>query len=131
MRGNETNYNATGSSSTALESRATRFAVVTFVLTGLATVFVFHGSYAPLAGDGSVGAFAAWCAAGLAAITFCASFSIEMQRGHAPWRASLPRVKRLIDVLGMSLGMGILAYLIVTAISQLFQQGFLGMTVDP
>ena len=39
-------------------------------------------------------------------------------------------MKRLIDVFGMSMAMGILAYLIVTAVAQLFQQGFLGMTVD-
>ena len=131
MSGLQTNGDPAGSSRVALESRATRFAVVTFVLTGVATIFVFHGTHAPLAGEGSVGALAAWAAGGLAAIAFAASFIIEVRRGHASWRSQLPAVKRLIDVFGMSVAMGILAYLIVTAIAQLFQQGFLGMTVDP
>ena len=65
-----------------------------------------------------------------AAVAFATSFTIETRRGHAAWRARLPLVKRLIDVFGMSMAMGILAYLIVTAVAQLFQQGFLGMTVD-
>lgn len=126
-----TDLDTAGSSGAALESRATRFAVVTFVVTGIATVFVFHGTHAPLAGDGSVGALSAWFAGGLAALAFATSFIVEVQRGHAAWRAGLPLAKRLIDVIAMSIAMGILAYLIVTAISQLFQQGFLGMKVDP
>ncbi len=75
-------------------------------------------------------ALAAWAAGGFAAVAFATSFTIETRRGHAAWRARLPLVKRLIDVFGMSMAMGILAYLIVTAVAQLFQQGFLGMTVD-
>ena len=126
----QTNHDAAGSSGLALESRATRFAIVAFVLTGVVTIFVFHGTHAPLAGDGSIGALAAWAAGGFAAVAFATSFTIEMRRGHAAWRARLPLVKRLIDVFGMSMAMGILAYLIVTAVAQLFQQGFLGMTVD-
>ena len=127
----QTNHGAAGSSGLALESRATRFAIVAFVLTGVVTIFVFHGTHAPLAGDGSIGALAAWAAGGFAAVAFATSFTIEVRRGHAAWRARLPLVKRLIDVFGMSMAMGILAYLIVTAVAQLFQQGFLGMTVDP
>ncbi len=126
----QTNHGAAGSSGLALESRATRFAIVAFVLTGVVTIFVFHGTHAPLAGEGSVGALAAWAAGGFAAVAFATSFTIETRRGHAAWRARLPLVKRLIDVFGMSMAMGILAYLIVTAVAQLFQQGFLGMTVD-
>lgn len=126
----QTNHDAAGSSGLALESRATRFAIVAFVLTGVVTIFVFHGTHAPLAGEGSVGALAAWAAGGFAAVAFATSFTIEVRRGHAAWRARLPLVKRLIDVFGMSMAMGILAYLIVTAVAQLFQQGFLGMTVD-
>lgn len=126
----QTNHDAAGSSGLALESRATRFAIVAFVLTGVVTIFVFHGTHAPLAGEGSVGALAAWAAGGFAAVAFATSFTIETRRGHAAWRARLPLVKRLIDVFGMSIAMGILAYLIVTAVAQLFQQGFLGMTVD-
>ena len=126
----QTNHDAAGSSGLALESRATRFAIVAFVLTGVVTIFVFHGTHAPLAGDGSIGALAAWAAGGFAAAAFATSFTIEVRRGHAAWRARLPLVKRLIDVFGMSMAMGILAYLIVTAVAQLFQQGFLGMTVD-
>lgn len=126
----QTNHDAAGSSGLALESRATRFAIVAFVLTGVVTIFVFHGTHAPLAGDGSIGALAAWAAGGFAAVAFATSFTIEVRRGHAAWRARLPLVKRLIDVFGMSMAMGILAYLIVTAVAQLFQQGFLGMTVD-
>lgn len=126
----QTNHDAAGSSGLALESRATRFAIVAFVLTGVVTIFVFHGTHAPLAGEGSVGALAAWAAGGFAAVAFATSFTIETRRGHAAWRARLPLVKRLIDVFGMSMAMGILAYLIVTAVAQLFQQGFLGMTVD-
>ena len=86
MSGLQTNGDPAGSSRVALESRATRFAVVTFVLTGVATIFVFHGTHAPLAGEGSVGALAAWAAGGLAAIAFAASFIIEVRRGHASWR---------------------------------------------
>mgnify|MGYP000904797261 CR=1 FL=1 len=130
MGGSQTNTGAAGSSGLALESRATRFAIVAFVLTGVVTIFVFHGTHAPLAGDGSIGALAAWAAGGFAAAAFATSFTIEVRRGHAAWRARLPLVKRLIDVFGMSMAMGILAYLIVTAVAQLFQQGFLGMTVD-
>lgn len=126
----QTNHDAAGSSGLALESRATRFAIVAFVLTGVVTIFVFHGTHAPLAGEGLVGALAAWAAGGFAAVAFATSFTIETRRGHAAWRARLPLVKRLIDVFGMSMAMGILAYLIVTAVAQLFQQGFLGMTVD-
>ena len=126
----QTNHDAAGSSGLALESRATRFAIVAFVLTGVVTIFVFHGTHAPLAGEGSVGALAAWAAGGFAAVAFATSFTIETRRGHAAWRARLPLVKRLIDVFGMSIAMGILAYLIVTAVAQLFQQGFLRMTVD-
>ena len=126
----QTNHDAAGSSGLALESRATRFAIVAFVLTGVVTIFVFHGTHAPLAGDGSIGALAAWAAGGFAAVAFATSFTIEVRRGHAAWRARLPLVKRLIDVFGMSMAMGILAYLIVTAVAQLFQQGFLRMTVD-
>lgn len=126
----QTNHDAAGRSGLALESRATRFAIVAFVLTGVVTIFVFHGTHAPLAGEGSVGALAAWAAGGFAAVAFATSFTIETRRGHAAWRARLPLVKRLIDVFGMSMAMGILAYLIVTAVAQLFQQGFLGMTVD-
>lgn len=122
---------AAGSSSVKLEARATRLAILAFVLTGLATVLVFHGRYVPLAGADSVGGLAAWFAGALAALAFAASFSIEVGRGHAAWRASLPLVKRSVDLFGMSVAMGILAYLVVTAVAQLFQLGFRGMLVDP
>ena len=98
----QTNHDAAGSSGLALESRATRFAIVAFVLTGVVTIFVFHGTHAPLAGEGSVGALAAWAAGGFAAVAFATSFTIEVRRGHAAWRARLPLVKRLIDVFGMA-----------------------------
>lgn len=120
-----------GSSSVALESRATRIAVASLVITGIATVFVFHGRHVPLAGADSIGGLAAWFAGGLAAVAFAASFTVEARQGHAAWRARLPVVKRLTDVFGMSIAMGILGYLIVTAVAQLFQLGFRGMTVDP
>ena len=79
----QTNHDAAGSSGLALESRATRFAIVAFVLTGVVTIFVFHGTHAPLAGEGSVGALAAWAAGGFAAVAFATSFTIETRRGHA------------------------------------------------
>ncbi len=120
-----------GSSRVKLESRATRFAVTAFVITAVATVFVFHGKHVPLAGTGSIGAFAAWIAGALGIVSFATSFTLESNRGHAAWRKKLPLVKRIIDIFGMSVAMGLLAYLIVTAIAQLFQLGFRGMTVDP
>lgn len=120
-----------GSSRVKLEARATRFAVTAFVVTGIATVFVFHGRYVPLAGAGSIGDFAAWAAGALAVIAFATSFSLEASRGHAGWRNRLPAVKRIIDLLGMSVAMGLLSFLVVTAVAQLFQLGFRGMTVDP
>lgn len=120
-----------GSSRVALEARATRFAISAFVITAVATVFVFHGSHVPLAGTSSVGGLAAWFAGLIAAVSFAVSFSIEAGRGHAAWRTQLPIAKRIVDLLGMSVAMGLLAYLIVTAVAQLFQLGFRGMTVDP
>lgn len=120
-----------GSSKVKLESRATRFAITAFVVTAVATVFVFHGKHVPLAGAGSIGDLAAWFAGALAVVSFATSFALESIRGHAAWRQKLPLVKRIIDIFGMSVAMGLLAYLIVTAIAQLFQLGFRGMTVDP
>lgn len=113
-----------------LESRATFSAIAVFVATGVATAIVFSGRHVPLAGPGSIGAFAAWCAAGFGAVAFAASFIVEMRRGHAAWRLVLPVIKRVIDIVAMSLGMAMLGYLLVTAIAHMFQLGFRGMVVD-
>ena len=83
MGGFQTNTGAAGSSGLALESRATRFAIVAFVLTGIVTIFVFHETHTPLAGNGSIGALAAWATKDFTAAAFTTSFTIEVRHGHA------------------------------------------------
>jgi len=120
-----------GSAPQLLESRATSAAIFVFFATGVSTVIAHPGGHIPLAGEGSIGNIAAWFAGGCAAVAFAASFLVEARRGHAQWRTRLPALKRALDIVAMSLAMGMLAYLIVVAVAQLFQLGFLGMTVDP
>lgn len=120
-----------GSAPQRLESRATSTAIVVFFVTGVSTVFAHPGGHIPLAGEGSIGNLAAWFAAGFAAVAFGASFLIETRRGHAEWRDRLPLAKRIVDITAMSLAMGMLGYLVVVAVAQLFQLGFFGLTVDP
>ena len=120
-----------GSTPQRLESRATTAAILVFFATGVSTIFAHPGGHIPLAGEGSIGNIAAWFAAGFGAFAFGASFVVETRHGHADWRDRLPLAKRLVDIAAMSLAMGMLGYLIVVAVAQLFQLGFFGMTVDP
>lgn len=122
---------ARGTSATRLESRATQWAVLAFVAAAISTALIMAGSRLPLAGADSVGDLAARIAGGLAAVAFAASFLIEDRRGFAPWRRRLPILKRAVDLLAMTAAMAMLSFLLVTAVAQLFQLGFIGLTIDP
>lgn len=114
-----------------VETRATRWAIAVFALTAVGTGILHAGERVPLAGPDSIGTLAAWFAAGFAAASFGGSLWLEERLGHVPWRARLPLAKRIVDALATTLAMGMLAYLMVIAIAQLFQLGFRGLTVDP
>lgn len=120
-----------GSPAARVEARAERWGLAALVGGLLITVVVMAGSRWSLAGGGpSLGNLAGWIASACAGLAFAASFIIESWRGHALWRRRLPMVKRLIDLLAMSLAMAMLAYLVVLAVANLFQLGFRGLTVD-
>jgi len=119
-----------GSRSATIESRATRWALIVFVVAAAITALLLMGTRVPLAGRGSLGNIAAWLVAAGAGLAFCGAYAIEAWRGRDAWRAELPRAKRLIDALILSVAMAMLAYLAITAIANLFQLGFRGLTID-
>ena len=119
-----------GSVSATIESRATQWAVLAFVLAGTTTTLLMLGTRLPLAGPASLGSVAAWLSAAGAGLAFGASFLLEARRGHDAWRAKLPWAKRAFDVAVLSIASAMLAYLAVLSIASLFQLGFQGLTVD-
>ncbi|MDL9978442.1 DUF998 domain-containing protein [Microbacterium sp. ASV49] len=115
-----------------LESLSTRWAITAFAAGGVITVIVMFGSRWPLAdGDLSVGNVAAWITAAFAGLAFASAFVVEARRGYDSWRRGLPMIKRILDLVAMSLAMAMLSYLIVLAVASLFQLGFHGLTIDP
>ena len=88
-----------------------------------------------LGGGESVGSLAALLAAIAAGPAFAVSFALERRRGHLAWRNSLPRAKRVTDLIALSAAMMMLAALVVVAVAvavaELFQLGFRGLTIDP
>jgi hypothetical membrane protein len=85
----------------------------------------------PLGGGESVGSLAALLAAIAAGPAFAVSFALERRRGYLAWRNSLPRAKRVTDLIALSAAMMMLAALVVVAVAELFQLGFRGLTIDP
>lgn len=122
---------ASGSASARIESRATQLAVAAFAVGGVLAAILMGGARLPLAGSGSLGNLAAWCAAGGAGLAFAIAFGGEARRGGGSWRGRLPRAKRAFDAVALTAATGMLAYLAIMAIASLFALGFQGMTVDP
>lgn len=116
-----------------VETRAERWGVAAFVVGAVVTIAIMlvRGERMPLAGAASLGNLAGWIAAACAGIVFALSFIAEMRAGHAEWRRRLPLAKRVVDLVAMSIAMAMLAYLLVLAVANLFQLGFVGLTVDP
>ncbi|WP_156366356.1 DUF998 domain-containing protein [Microbacterium sp. No. 7] len=119
------------SDDTRLQSVATRWAGVAFALAFVVTALLTWGDRRPLAGEGSIGDIAAWSAAVAAGVAFGTTFVVETSRGHAAWRQRLPLAKRVVDVIAMTGAMVMLSYFIVLAAANLFQLGFIGLTIDP
>lgn len=122
---------ARGSRPSAIEARATQWAIGAFFIAAALTAILMTGTRLPLAGSGSLGNIGAWCAGGGAGLAFAAAFLLESRRGRDSWRRELPRAKRVFDVLALTLGASMLSYLAIMAIASLFGLGFQGLTVDP
>lgn len=120
-----------GSVSAAIESRATQWAVAAFVLAGVLTAILMAGTRLPLAGADSLGSIGAWCAGAGAGIAFACSYLLESKRGRGAWRRRLKTSKRVFDVVALTFGTGMLSYLAIMAIAELFGLGFQGLTIDP
>jgi hypothetical protein len=119
------------SSGARLESLSTRWAIGAFVVAGAITIVLIYGSRWPLAGTNrSVGNVAAWITAALAGLSFATAYVVEARRGYDSWRRKLPMAKRVLDVVATSVAMGMLSYLGVLAVANLFQLGFHGLTID-
>jgi hypothetical protein len=119
------------SSGARLESLSTRWAIGAFVVAGVITIVLIYGSRWPLAGSNrSVGNVAAWITAALAGLSFATAYVVEARRGYDSWRRKLPMAKRVLDVVATSVAMGMLSYLGVLAVANLFQLGFHGLTID-
>lgn len=116
---------------TRLESLATRFAVVAFVLTAIVVVLVMAGQRLPLGGADSLGALAAWPASVASGLGFALSYLRSSRRPDLAWRRRLPWVKRIIDLIALISAVAMVASIIVHAVFQVFQLGFRGLTVDP
>lgn len=113
-----------------VEAVATRTAVVVFVVAGVVAGMIMWGTHRPLAGEGSLGSVAAWSSGIAAAIAFAGAFAHATRRGYAAWRRQIPRPKRALDIVALTCAMGTLAYFAVLALANLFQLGFVGLTVD-
>ncbi len=124
-------FRPAGSGSAAIESRATQLAVGAFVVAAILTTLLMLGRRLPLAGEGSLGNIAAWCAGAGAGLAYLLAHLVETKRGLHRWRGELPRAKRIFDAFALTLATGMLAYLAIMAIARLFQLGFQGLTVDP
>ena len=124
-------FRPAGSGSAAIESRATQLAVGAFVVAAILTTLIMLGRRLPLAGEGSLGNIAAWCAGAGAGLAYLLAHLVETKRGLHRWRGELPRAKRIFDAFALTLATGMLAYLAIMAIASLFQLGFQGLTVDP
>lgn len=124
-------FRPAGSGSAAIESRATQLAVGAFVVAAILTTLLMLGRRLPLAGEGSLGNIAAWCAGAGAGLAYLLAHLVETKRGLHRWRGELPRAKRIFDAFALTLATGMLAYLGIMAIASLFQLGFQGLTVDP
>ena len=112
-----------------IESLATRWAAAGFV-GGAVVVILLGGPPRPLAGDGSLGGVAAWVAAAFSAVAFAVSFLIEERRGQLAWRARIPVIKRVVDLVATAIAVAALSYFIVLAVANVFQLGFIGLTVE-
>lgn len=122
------------SASAHRESRATRAATVAFVVAAAATIALAGGEHLPLGGPDSLGALAGWVCGVLAAASYAAAYALPGGGASDPalaWRRGLPLAKRVVDVAALSVAMGMLAYLVVIAVAQVFQTGFRGLDVDP
>lgn len=117
--------------SPSVESRATRWSLGAALVAAATTVLVMGGARMPLGGGESVGSLAALLAAIAAGPAFAVSFALERRRGYLAWRNSLPRAKRVTDLIALSGAMMMLADLVVVAVAELFQLGFRGLTIDP
>ena len=89
------------------------------------------GTRLPLGGAPSIGSIGAWFAGAGGGGAFALSFVLEARRGRDAWRMSLPLVKRVLDCAALTIVFGMLSYLIVRAVAELFALGFQGLTVDP
>lgn len=113
------------------ESRAATSALIAFFAVAVCCVAMMWGQRLPLAGAGSVGTYAAWTTA--VATGFAVVFaSVAARRsGHAAWRQDLPKAKRAVDLVAIVAAVAALSALAIEAVAHLFQEAFVGLTLDP
>ncbi|WP_313810360.1 DUF998 domain-containing protein [Glutamicibacter sp.] len=113
-----------------LEARATRWAVIAFVISLVILPMLFGAERRPVAGSHSLGSLAAWSSMVFAGVGFGTSYYLESRYNPQQWRLRLPLVKRIADLLILCAASMMLSHLMIVAISYLFQMGFVGLTVD-
>lgn len=116
---------------TRAESRATTSAVFVFALGLVVAGITLSGGRHGLGGQDSLGSHAAAIGALGAAVSFVFAFVREARLVDGGWRRHMPRTLRAIDAAVMALAVASLSYLTAIAAGNLFQLGFIGLTVDP
>lgn len=114
------------------ESQATIAAIAAFIVVALVIGLWMWGERLPLAGRDvdSFGTRAAWISGGAAGLAFAAAFVSASRSGEGSWRRRLPLFKRIIDAIVLTVAFAAVSALSVEAVANLFQRGFVGLTID-
>lgn len=112
------------------ESRASVSALAAFAVGFTVIAISMWGERLPLAGAHSLATRTAWMTAGVTAAAFVVAFVGATRDGTQPWRRRLPAAKRLVDLIALTLAVAAVSSLAVEALANLFQLGFVGLTVD-
>lgn len=114
---------ATGTSLRSQESLSLAIAVVAFILAALLAIPVFRLQHVPIAGDGSIGQYAAITGAVVAILAFVAGRYVVRSRD------ARIGVLDVIDVGALSLAHAVIALLSWTLLAEILERGFLGAEV--
>lgn len=110
------------------ESRAIYAAVLTLGVSYLVSLAIFWGKDVPLFGEGSVGVFAAAAGGIVAAIVFLVAVLPQLPKLD---KGVLPKILRGVDLFGLVFAHASIVVLLVLVVYSIFQQAFVGLTLDP
>lgn len=112
-----------------IESRAIWNALLGGLLGLLAGYIVFHGQRPALAGDESIQFYSAIIAGITAGLSFLLGYSLNARMANI-WLGQRPKIRQLIDTLALLVVHSSIAVMAAIGLFRLFQEAFIGLTVD-